>query len=649
MKVLISEGVGNPEGKTYDLSWGEFVELAHTYNRAVDNESDGAKRGGKWFSCAHYRKNHRLRENIIGSSIACVVIDLDGITDTRAVEATLAHYEYVAWTTWNSLPSKPRWRIVLPLEHGLDFVAFERVTNRLMVELSKYAKVDPRSSLGEQLWFFPEHKRSSHKGHRVWQHEGQRVRCPRVLSVDFTNAKLVRKAEEVGEGERNNSLVIRLGEKDALRCESREELIALAVEWNDRLSSPMPRKEVAAVARKKWNWMQRGEGLARRANAWGDSKAQIDADDLPEVGVGLLDHSIQRAAPLDFLIADFLQPGATMLTAKMKEGKSFLSMQLALALATMTPFMGGKEHPGFAVNKRSRVVILAGEDTAEGMGSRFAGSIATGHLPELARSDDVLVVFNDQLDRVRESAPSKVSGLALFESLVERWYKQGYRVILLDPLKVLEGALHIFAYPGTQQGMNAHTRDFQTLRYYTKVAQQYNDLRIVVSLHHGKTKREQNQGDPGDLIAGTSGSGAGAVATMSLLPTLESLQAEEDPKEGYAPKRREFYVHGRDTREKRVLVEQDIRTGLWRVIGVISDLVTTESRKNLFEALMHSGATDNYVSAEVIAKKAGMKSGGVHKVLNKARRESATYLGWKLLVKKGPTGGYRLVESSRVN
>ena len=112
-------------------------------------------------------------------------------------------------------------------------------------------------------------------------------------------------------------------------------------------------------------------------------------------------------------------------------------------------------------------------------------------------------------------------------------------------------------------------------------------------------------------------------------------------------KRRELYLHGRHTREQRLLIEQSVATGVWTALGDIQDEIMGQERQKYFEALLHVNGTSRFVSAEEIAKTAGgrTKPGTVHKVLSRARRQGNTYLGWKLIIKRGVNGGYRLVEN----
>jgi hypothetical protein len=158
-------------------------------------------------------------------------------------------------------------------------------------------------------------------------------------------------------------------------------------------------------------------------------------------------------------------------------------------------------------------------------------------------------------------------------------------------------------------------------------------------MHHGKNKRDHDASDPGDMIAGTTGLGAGAMTTISLLPLAVRRGEETDDVEG--PKRRELYVHGRLTRKKRLLIEQDEKTGLWKCGGDIVEQALSEVREAYFEALMSLGAQEHTVSAEDVSKEMGRRRDTVHKVLRRMARGAAVWSGLRVIVQHGR--GYRLV------
>lgn len=638
MKVLIAKGVTQAVGETLDLSWREFCVMVHEQNRTISDESSESKREGRWFSACEYAGNHRRRENLNGRCWA-VVADLDGVHDTAGVEKALARWEYIAWTTWSSTPAVPRWRVVIPIEGGCEPAAFAKLAGRVLREVEGLAKIDQRSYTAEQLWFFPEHKRSMAREHVIWMNVGSPIRGGHLIEVDFTGVKLVTRPGEIERGGRNEALVRRLAMADALRCEDRAELRELALGWNSRLKEPMSAKEVNEVVRKTWNWMQRGAGVQRRAEAW---RRVSDDIELPKIGTSLMSSAIRDALMPESIVGDFLYPGATMISAKMKEGKSFLAMQLALSVATGTPFLGGDKHDGFLVRAKKKVVVMTLEDTAGGIQHRFYGNLAAGHLATPA-GDDVVLVFAEDLEKLRAEMPDKMPGVAIFENLVQRWYNQGYRVIAIDPLRVFEATLGVSDYPGTFGGMNVHARDFQTMRYFTSLAQQYDDLSFLISMHHGKNKSGHEATDPGDMIAGTTGFGAGAITTISLLPIPATLEAGDEDAEGYTSKRRELYIHGRYTRECRMLIEQDKGTGVWKAIGKVADEMMSNDREQYFRAMIELGGADRWLLAKEIAKAVGTKEVSVHKMLKRALMKGSTYNGWRLQIKRGPGGGYRLI------
>lgn len=656
MKVLMSKGVTSAHGKQYDFDWASLKEMVRSHNTPRTVETDEEKRAAAWFSPVEYRGSHRRRENIIGKSWA-IVADLDRVDNPAGVLHALEDYEYIAWTTWNSTPEHPRWRVVLPVTGGVDADTFPRLVDQVLRPLNGYAKIDPKSLTPEQLWFLPVYKRSQRANHRIWENQGQWVspvvkasgvrrvteKSGNLIRVDFTGVVNINRPEGISKGDRNNSLVKRLTLADALLSESKNELEDIAMEWNERLVEPMNRREVLGIVRKTWNWMQRGSGVAKRAEAW---RAHKEAMELGVAGVGMLGRETTGAEMPDSLVGDFLYPGATMLSAKMKEGKSYLAMQLALSVVTGTAFLKGAEHEGFPVNRKTKAVILALEDSPAGINHRFHGNIAAGHLPRPGGKDgsDLLIVYLETLERIRRDTSRKIDGLGIFEGLVQAWYNKGYRLVFIDPLAAMEAALAVEEYPGTEGVKNAHKRDFLTMRYFTALAQRYDDMHFVISMHHGKSKTGHDEQDPGDMIAGTTGFGAGAIATISLLPIPQSLADESGDDSEDNAKRRTLYIHGRYTREHRLLIEQHKKLGFWRTLGKVADQLVSDAREKYFRALIDCGGDERPVTAEEVRKQLGnsVSLHSIHVAVKRCIARGVVVFGRRCFSKKGPGGGYRL-------
>lgn len=445
------------------------------------------------------------------------------------------------------------------------------------------------------------------------------------VRVDFSGTPSTR-PENVGKGSRNTSLHMFLSGGEGRRCGSKEDLLALAMTWNRRLAEPMSNREVGSVVNKKWAWLERTRPRATERLA-------IDRWSL---GKGV---AVPKISPI---VGDILYPGLTLITAKMKEGKTFLVSQMAVALASGTTFLNGSEFPGFSIPEARRVILVAGEDNRQTLERRIVRNMKAGHLPDFPPGM-LEVAFPDQIAKVRLEAGDRVDGARLAEQVLTGWYEEGFRVVFLDPLRAWEAGLGINEYPGTEGNRNVHTRDFLTTMWYNQLADRLPGLCIVVSLHHGKNKRDHDASDPGDMIAGTTGLGAGAMTTISLLPRKSS----GDPADGFdsdGPKQRELYIHGRLTREKRLLVEQGERTGLWACLGDVMERGLTEVSETYFGALRELGGEGGWVRAEDISKLVGRRTDTIHRVLGRMIKRRAALWGRVVAARRGV--GYRLVAQS---
>lgn len=635
MKTSLMDGVG-ARATIVDWDWARFTRYVRECSVPQDDESEDNKRNSPSFSCVEYSPPRRGLANLHGRLWA-VVLDLDKITSPGAVLEALVNYRYVAWTTWNSTEEKPAWRIVLPVAGGLLPTDLNAVVNRLARDIGRAAVIDTCSRDAAHLWFLPWHKASSRDRHRIWVNDGDSLSVPRVIHVDFTGVPSG-KAENVGEGSRNVALHRHLGTMECLRAKTQSDLLRMAREFNSRLDRPLKDSEVRETANKKWKWLTTtGEGVKARAKA---VQTVVDDADVDGLLIPLTFAGMLRTAAPEPLVGNFLFPGVTLVTAKMKEGKSFLAAQLSVSIASGEPFLGSKHFPGYAVRERRRVVIVAGEDTPWLIAQRYGHNMAAGHLPKV-EDGMISVVFPERLQELREKAGEDVSGLMLLERLIESWYKAGVRVVCLDPLRITEAMLGISDsdYPGGQYSRNIHTRDLLTTAYFQRLATRFEGLCILISLHHGKNKRGQDATDPGDMIAGTTGLGAGAGATISLLPPPLALGPDDDDED--PPKRRELYIHGRVVRETRMLIEQDKHTGLWSCLGAVRDREVSEARDKYLEALKRAGGAGGWVPAAKIASEAGGKEGTVHKVLSRALKAGIVWKGYRLI--RAMSKGYKLI------
>jgi hypothetical protein len=177
------------------------------------------------------------------------------------------------------------------------------------------------------------------------------------------------------------------------------------------------------------------------------------------------------------------------------------------------------------------------------------------------------------------------------------------------------------------------------MRYYTRLGQRYGDLAFVISMHHGKNKRDHDASDPADMISTTSGTTGGTLTTLALLRAPEQMEAQEV--RGVKAERREFFIGGRDTRTQRYLIEQSPATGIWSTIGNLRDEMTSEARARYFESMLELGADREWVSAKKVASACRVTDRAIRQAISRGRNE--TWKGYRLMIKRGPDGGFKLV------
>ncbi|MFZ3324210.1 MAG: AAA family ATPase [Usitatibacter sp.] len=351
----MSKGVTSASGKQLEPEWQQFKDMARSQSKACTVETEEEKKAGAWFSTAEYRNAHRRRENIIGQ-VCTVVADLDHVYNPAAVLHALEDYEYIAWTTWNSTPEHPRWRIVMPIEGGVDPDEFSRLVERVLGPLTASAKVDPKSMSPEQLWFLPAHKHSQRKNHRVWENAGKWIRP--TVNVDFSGVVNIHQPETIHE-DRNNSLVKRLQSPDARNCASEPELLTLAMGWNARLPKPMERTEVRDVVRKSWKWIQSLRAIPNE----GDWESKLRGWKPKASATELL-----KIPELAFLLRPWVQRGqAGQLVAEGGTGKTTVKIHLMVCIAAELP-----DWLGLPIEHHGTCVLLSLDDSQEDLDAVLA-------------------------------------------------------------------------------------------------------------------------------------------------------------------------------------------------------------------------------------------------------------------------------------
>lgn len=290
------------------------------------------------------------------------------------------------------------------------------------------------------------------------------------------------------------------------------------------------------------------------------------------------DGAADGAAGLDVLSADqiltthwpepvwavpgILPVGLTILAGAPKIGKSWLSLQLARAIASGGEFLGTPV-------ARGPVLVCALEDTAARLQKRMQGmgwppNLAVDFLPIPARGRQPWSVLNGGLER-----------------LVEHIYTRLYHLVVIDTLSR--------AVPGDQQDVQVMTRALTPLQ---EMAHQVN-CGVMLTDHHRKAG-----GAGPDAIADILGS----TAKGAMADTVWSLYRER----GKSGAR--LLITGRDVAEQTLEMEFDRSTCSWRCLGKGATLEITERRQEILSTLSRLGTA----SLKEIAEELGQPLSNTH-------------------------------------
>ncbi len=277
------------------------------------------------------------------------------------------------------------------------------------------------------------------------------------------------------------------------------------------------------------------EDLGRRQDAKGGDTFTLDALMREEL------------APLKEVVPDLIPVGLTLLASKMKIGKSWLALSLAIAMAKDGKVLGKQVEQG-------EVLYLALEDGKHRLQSRSRKLLGNEPAPKG-------LTLATQWERFS----IKAGGLAR----VERWLKShpAARLVIVDVWGKVS--------PPRMKGGDAYAEDYAAMSALKAIADRYGVALLVI--HH---TRKAVAEDVFDEISGTTGIGGAA-------DTLLVLQRPRDEERGA------LHVTGRDIEvEGKLPLRFDKSTCVWSIMS------PEEAQKADEEAL---GATRKKILAAVRA------------------------------------------------
>ena len=272
-----------------------------------------------------------------------------------------------------------------------------------------------------------------------------------------------------------------------------------------------------------------------------------------------------------FVVEKILHEGATIVASRPKFGKSWLALQIGIAVAT-----GMKALGRFAVVRPGRVLYLALEDTPRRIHDRLAALLPTEtRLPNLEFLFDLPAKLGDGGEQI------------VGEHL--RQHPGEYSLVIIDTL---------FAAFAATSRRDVVKVDYEKSEVLRKLAQEHRVALLLI--HHQNKGKDQS---PVDSINGTTGVTAG----VDSLLVLEEKQGNKL-----------MHIKSRETEDASLALRFDLDTGGWSVAGDAEEVIQSGARKDILRILNDANAP---MFPAAIAKALSKNANTVRGLLMKMRND----------------------------
>lgn len=226
--------------------------------------------------------------------------------------------------------------------------------------------------------------------------------------------------------------------------------------------------------------------------------------------------------PIGWLVDGMIPPGLDLLIGASKIGKSWMALQMCIAIASGEPFMGRK-------TKKTKVLYLSLEDSYRRIQNRMKRQLQGKPVPE-------------NLYFITDALPL---GSGLLEQ-IDPYVKDGVEVIIIDTLQKIRGA---------NGNKNAYAADYEDMSILKRYADEH-DMAII-PVHH---TRKMKDDDVFNMVSGTNGIMGAADTTIIL------------QKDKRADTKATMHITGRDVLTDELAVDFNRDTCTWESLGSKEDL-----------------------------------------------------------------------------
>lgn len=342
----------------------------------------------------------------------------------------------------------------------------------------------------------------------------------------------------------------------AKNCGYEEILAALWQVNQNRCEAPGPRANIEKLARDITRRYGAGAQNGDRQPAQGKSFPVIQA----EPAVKIYNGNYPEPTPL---IDPILYPGLTILGGRPKVGKSWLALQLALAIAS-----GGRLAGYLNVSRPARCLYISLEDRPRQVRAR---------LRRLTPEEPYL----ERLDFIFELEALMAGGAAQID---RRLTEHPSDVVILDSLLAA-------VKQSKRESVDVMQADYNIVGILRQLAEKH-ALTFILVAHTRKAG-----GDFLDLIQGTSGTTAAADAVWVLVRTPEGQAA--------------LSVTGREVPTTVFGLERVADQPAWTITGEGDEVTQSEARRDILALLREEGPMKPGRMAQMLHK--GIS--GVHRLL----------------------------------
>ena len=227
-------------------------------------------------------------------------------------------------------------------------------------------------------------------------------------------------------------------------------------------------------------------------------------------------------APPKFVVPDVIPCGLTILASPPKFGKSWMCLDMAISVATGTPFMGLE-------TVKSGVIYLALEDGDYRLQSRARKVAGERDLP-----DNLLLATQ---------APALPDGLLLQLGALVDSCQVAPALLIIDTLQKIRGT--------AAKTEGAYGYDYREIGQLHQFALDRNLALVIV--HHLNKK-----GDDNDFVSRLNGTTGVAGAADSIITLTRASRESEETK---------MSITGRDVKERTLLIKMDWSNYRWILLG----------------------------------------------------------------------------------